>query len=113
MVVTPQDVSEVWGDQVTPELVQRSIATGFLRIEDDGPGFAPDANATLFEPFVRGDPSRNRGTGGTGLGLAIVRSLAEAHGGRVTLRNRPEGGLVEVRLPLARRGETSASRGEI
>ena len=84
-----------------------------VRIEDDGPGFAPDANATLFEPFVRGDPSRNRGTGGTGLGLAIVRSLAEAHGGRVTLRNRPEGGLVEVRLPLARRGETSASRGEI
>jgi len=36
MVVSPEDISGVWGDQVTPELVQRSVATGFLRIEDDG-----------------------------------------------------------------------------
>lgn len=36
MVIDPSDVSDVWGDEVTPELVQRSIATGFLRIEDDG-----------------------------------------------------------------------------
>ncbi|PTL59592.1 MerR family transcriptional regulator [Paraconexibacter algicola] len=36
LVLSPQDVSDVWGDQVTPELVQRSIATGFLRLEDDG-----------------------------------------------------------------------------
>lgn len=36
LVLDPQDVSDVWGDQVTPELVQRSIATGFLRVEEDG-----------------------------------------------------------------------------
>jgi signal transduction histidine kinase len=37
---------------------------------------------------------------GRGIGLAIVRSVAAAHGGRVELRARPEGGLaVEVALP--------------
>ena len=69
-------------------------------IEDDGPGFDPARAEALFSPFVRGESSRNRATGGTGLGLAIVRSIAEAHGGQVTLENRPEGGgRVRVRLP--------------
>jgi len=36
IVVEPADVVDVWGDQVTPELVARSMATGFLRLEDDG-----------------------------------------------------------------------------
>jgi signal transduction histidine kinase len=57
-----------------------------VQIDDAGPGFDPDATAPLFEPFVRGDPSRNRATGGTGLGLAIVRSIAQAHGGAVRVR---------------------------
>ena len=72
-----------------------------ILIEDAGPGFDPNSSDRLFEPFVRGEPSRNRDTGGTGLGLAIVRSIAEAHGGTVTLGNRPGGGRVTVRLPVA------------
>jgi two-component system sensor histidine kinase RstB len=43
-----------------------------LTVEDDGPGIAPEARETVFEPFVRLDPSRDRATGGCGLGLAIV-----------------------------------------
>lgn len=70
-------------------------------VRDEGPGFDPAMTDRLFEPFVRGDPSRNRETGGTGLGLAIVRSITEAHGGTVMLDNGPEGGVVRVRLPLA------------
>jgi signal transduction histidine kinase len=69
-----------------------------VTVADEGPGF-PDNAETLFTPFVRGEASRNRATGGTGLGLAIVRSIAEAHGGSVTLEKGERGGLVRVRLP--------------
>lgn len=76
---------------------------GDILVDDQGPGFDPARADTLFAPFVRGESSRNRATGGTGLGLAIVRSIAELHGGEVTLENRPggAGGRVRVRLPLA------------
>ena len=50
----------------------------------------------MFEPFVRLEGSRSRETGGAGLGLAIARSIFRAHGGDVTLENRPEGGLRAV-----------------
>lgn len=73
-----------------------------VTIDDRGPGFALDDTDRLFEPFVRGDPSRNRETGGTGLGLAIVRSIAEAHRGSVALYNHQSGGRVLVTLPLDR-----------
>lgn len=71
-----------------------------IEIDDDGPGVPPEELERVFEPFYRGEPSRNRETGGIGLGLAVVRSLARAHGGDVTLHNRQGGGLRAcIRLP--------------
>jgi signal transduction histidine kinase len=64
-----------------------------IEVDDDGPGVPPGELERVFEPFYRGEPSRNRETGGIGLGLAVVRSLARAHGGDVTLHNRAGGGL--------------------
>lgn len=73
--------------------VEDSAESLNLHIDDTGPGM-PDADLEqMFEPFRRGETSRNRATGGAGLGLAIARNLARAHGGDVTLENRPEGGL--------------------
>lgn len=72
-----------------------------VTIDDAGPGVDPAQAESLFEPFVRGDPSRNRATGGTGLGLAIVRSLAARHGGTATLGNGSIGARATVTLPLA------------
>ena len=71
-------------------------------VDDEGPGFDAENSESLFQPFVRGEASRNRDTGGTGLGLAIVRSITESHGGEVTLETRPlGGGRVRVWLPMA------------
>jgi signal transduction histidine kinase len=73
-----------------------------LSVMDRGPGLPVDSLERVFQPFWRGDPSRNRETGGIGLGLTIARSVAEDHGGRLTLTNRAGGGLEALlRLPLA------------
>jgi signal transduction histidine kinase len=72
-----------------------------INVCDDGPGIPADQLEQVFEPFYRVESSRNRDTGGTGLGLSIARDVAQAHGGSLTLRNRPEGGL-EARLTLPR-----------
>jgi two-component system sensor histidine kinase RstB len=63
-----------------------------LTVEDDGPGISPEARETVFEPFVRLDPSRDRATGGCGLGLAIVYSIAQAMGGTVHCEESELGG---------------------
>ena len=77
-----------------------------IRIEDDGPGIAPEDIERMLEPFTRGEPSRNSLTGGAGLGLTLARAIADQHGGTLTLANRRDdsgkvAGLVAVlRLPV-------------
>lgn len=81
-----------------------------IRIRDEGPGLPESELEKVFEPFYRVEGSRSRETGGTGLGLTIARSGAEAHGGRVELRNRPEGGLEAILvLPRAVRSRDGRS----
>jgi len=63
-----------------------------VEIEDEGPGIPPGELDRVFEPFHRVEGSRNRETGGVGLGLPIARNILRAHGGDVTIGNRPMGG---------------------
>jgi signal transduction histidine kinase len=67
-----------------------------VRVTDEGPGIPEAEIERVFEPFYRLEGSRGRQTGGSGLGLTIARNLARAHGGELTLRNRPAGGLEAV-----------------
>ncbi|MBV8783799.1 MAG: HAMP domain-containing protein [Gammaproteobacteria bacterium] len=82
-----------------------SMADGrdvLIRVCDRGPGIPAEELERVFEPFYRRESSRNRDDGGgTGLGLSIARDVAQAHGGTLTLHNRPGGGL-EARLRLPR-----------
>lgn len=57
---------------------------------DGGPGFAMDEIHLLSGRFVRGKDTGHKV--GSGLGLTIVQAVTTAHGGTMTLSNRPEGG---------------------
>lgn len=73
-----------------------------VRVCDEGPGIPERELHNVFEPFYRLEASRNRATGGTGLGLTIARNIAQTHGGDISLRNHPDGGLEAVlTLPRA------------
>jgi len=82
-------------------VVEDSDAMLVIRVQDRGRGVPEAELERIVEPFYRVESSRNRGTGGTGLGLAIARDIARLHGGDLTLRNLPEGGL-EATLSLPR-----------
>ena len=90
-----------YGGSATVRLVIRDPRMVVVEVEDDGPGIPPGELERVFEPFHRGEPSRNRETGGVGLGLPIARNIMRAHGGDVTLSNRPSGGAkATVTLPV-------------
>lgn len=59
--------------------------SAFIIVRDTGVGISEDFKGDLFEPFVRGESSRNPKTGGTGLGLAITQKIIENHKGRIIL----------------------------
>ena len=63
-----------------------------LLVDDDGGGIAEADRERVFEPFIRLDESRDRGTGGAGLGLAIVKRVAANHGGTIEIQSSPLGG---------------------
>jgi PAS domain S-box-containing protein len=73
---------------------QRDQDSLLVLIEDEGPGLTNRSN--LFVPFFTTKP------GGSGIGLVLSRQIAEAHGGSLTLDNRPgrTGCRAALRLPL-------------
>jgi two-component system nitrogen regulation sensor histidine kinase GlnL len=73
----------------------RSQALAKVAIADSGPGISDAMLPRLFTPFATSKPH------GTGLGLAICRRILDAHGGRIEVKNRAQGGAeVRVYLPL-------------
>jgi two-component system, NtrC family, nitrogen regulation sensor histidine kinase NtrY len=81
-----------------PEAVTVSVhprAQGFvIEVADRGSGLSEQVLRDALLPFFSTKPS------GTGLGLTLCREIIEAHGGRLTLANRPGGGaVVSIYLP--------------
>jgi K+-sensing histidine kinase KdpD len=61
-----------------------------LQVHDEGPGIAEEDMERVFDKYYRG--AKAKAQPGAGVGLSVVASIAAAHGGRATVRNRPEGG---------------------
>ena len=74
----------------TPVWLQVEGASGALSItvEDAGPGVPDDLKAKIFELFWTGSATSPH----TGVGLWVVARLAELHGGRAWVEDRPGGG---------------------
>jgi signal transduction histidine kinase len=76
----------------------RSNGWVVLSVTDEGPGIDAEDHDHVFDRFWQGDRSRT----GSGLGLALVRQVAEAHGGRASVRPATGGGSTfEISFPVA------------
>ncbi|GGR41300.1 sensor histidine kinase [Streptomyces netropsis] len=83
------------------EVTTRSLpGQALLVVENTGPIVPAYEVDNIFEPFRRLRTERTGSDKGVGLGLSIVRSVARAHGGRITAEPREGGGLImRVVLP--------------
>jgi signal transduction histidine kinase len=73
-----------------------------IRVEDSGPGVAPDALPHLFDRFYRAPQASPASRQGVGLGLTVVRGLVEAMGGSVHASASELGGLaITIRVAAA------------
>ncbi len=78
----------------SPELSVHDTGEAFvIDVRDRGTGMSPETLAHALVPFYSTKRS------GSGIGLSLVREIVEAHDGRISLRNRTNGGLV-VRIFL-------------
>lgn len=70
-----------------------------ITVCDDGPGIPADRVDEALRRFGRLDAARTES--GSGLGLSLVGTIAQLHGGELSLgANRPRGLVVTLRLPI-------------
>jgi signal transduction histidine kinase len=85
-----------WVEVTTQSLPGQAL----LVVTNTGPVVPGYEIGNLFEPFRRLRTERTGSDKGVGLGLSIARSVARAHGGRITAQPHEGGGLVmRVALP--------------
>ncbi|MBC8026632.1 MAG: sensor histidine kinase, partial [Steroidobacteraceae bacterium] len=82
-----KNARESGSDTSSIELAISQVASGFtIEVRDRGPGFSAGALENALVPFYSTKET------GTGLGLTLCREIVEAHGGRLRIANREQGG---------------------
>jgi PAS domain S-box-containing protein len=82
-------------------LVHAEGALAVLRVSDRGCGVEPEMRESIFDLFMQADNRLEKKEGGLGVGLTLCRSLAETHGGAVTVLSagHGQGATFTVSLP--------------
>jgi two-component system NtrC family sensor kinase len=84
------------GDGTLTVCTRNSAGMIIVEFSDDGPGMSDPAK--VFDPFYTTRPVGQ----GTGLGLSMCYGIIEGHGGKISCRNRSEGGAsFLIELPAA------------
>lgn len=74
-----------------------------ITVQDHGKGIAPLDQSRIFDRFFYMDDEPNFDNRGQGLGLAIVKSIAEKHGGSISVESKlGVGSLFYLDIPLHR-----------
>ncbi|WP_198674825.1 CHASE2 domain-containing protein [Rhodoferax ferrireducens] len=92
------------GGTVTLAL-HETVQDYILSVHDQGCGFAPQALASLSQPYAQATPAR----AGHGLGLALARRVAEKHQASLTVEHPAAGGF-HVVFRLARQSSHNATK---
>jgi signal transduction histidine kinase len=90
----------------TPVVLSATVDGPWLvaTVDDEGIGIPEQERALVTEPFHRAWNVRESRIPGTGLGLFISRRLVEAHGGELSVGDRPNGRTgtrVRITLPIS------------
>ena len=99
--LTDNAIAYSGGRDIFIRLIAQSDEEYTITFSDNGIGIDEEHLKHIFERFYRIDKGRSRKLGGTGLGLSIVKNSVLFHGGDISVRNRPQGGL-EFKFTLPR-----------
>lgn len=84
------------GGQVELELKTNPLYTK-ITVQDSGSGIDSTDLPHVFERFYKG---KNAGQDGVGIGLAMAKTIVEAQGGSIDVKNKPDSGVVfTIRFP--------------
>ena len=99
---TPANGTIAFGSQIVPSTHSTSMDDGgtlLVWVRDTGSGIAEEDQEGIFSRFHRGNGPNPKS--GAGLGLSIVKSIAEAHGGSVSVASSPgAGSIFTLHLPV-------------
>jgi len=76
-----------------------------LKIKDEGKGISEEDKARIFDPYYKGDKSRNSSVEGWGLGLSIVKEIIDKHDGKISIESTSGVGTeTTIEFPLPAKG---------